>query len=77
MLNRLISIPARPQEHSRSYLLNTESGEFYVISYKIYRHLDKVDIAISMLQIREPVQNGSESAQSYPANNKHAGFDPK
>lgn len=78
--NRLVSVPARSREQSGSYLLNTESGSrwiLYVISWKIYRHLDKVDIAISMLQIREPTQNGSESAQSYPANNKHAGFDPK
>lgn len=36
-----------------------------------------VGIAVSVLQIKEAQQNGSESAQSYPANNKHAGVDPK
>lgn len=37
----------------------------------------EVGLALSMLQGREARQSGSESAQSYPANNKHAGFDPK
>lgn len=36
-----------------------------------------VGIAMSVLQITDARQNGSESAQSYPANNKHAGFDPE
>lgn len=32
---------------------------------------------MSVLQIQEARPNRSESAQSYPANNKHAGFDPE
>lgn len=36
-----------------------------------------VDFAMSVLQIQEARPNRSESAQSYPANNKHAGFDPE
>lgn len=36
-----------------------------------------VSIAISVLHIKEAQQNGSDSAQSYPANNKRTGFDPE
>lgn len=49
---------------------------YFFRRYKDFLTNCQVGVAMSVLQIRDAWWNRCESAQSYFANNKHAGFDP-
>lgn len=70
----LISISTSPQKGGCYSLSTSYGGGFMLFLWDIKESSETH--SISMLQIREARWNGSESAQSYSANNKCAGFEP-